>query len=410
MKRWISLLLVLAMALPLTACKNEEEPIETVSPEVKILQDRRTMVEQHMREALSVLWRPQEDIVYHVGSGTREYKLEAGRLYRGVPYAYASGTRASFLEFAGTPDENGIYTISGLDGLAMTGGSTDARIGSDCSSTLTAAWSVVSSTLNACVSREMTKENGVIPVGEYEFCPTMDGEDIVATKPVIEKNGAEVMFKAYAQAQKGDALMHIYDSASGSNHVMMVVSSNVVYTDKGLIDGAKSTFTVLEQTRTNFNAGKTTTLVATGETVHIIGGMDVEYTFLELLGDSYIPLTVKELVDASAPVAEVVITDSVTQHSKDTIFTGTISSNYFIDSVTFTITDSTGKELQKAAASVTRWSNKDFDMQKFLTDNAVTIRGEFDLELLDPGTYHMTVVCRLAKGDEKTVRDFDFTV
>ena len=96
MKRWISLLLVLAMALPLTACKNEEEPIETVSPEVKILQDRRTMVEQHMREALSVLWRPQEDIVYHVGSGTREYKLEAGRLYRGVPYAYASGTRASF--------------------------------------------------------------------------------------------------------------------------------------------------------------------------------------------------------------------------------------------------------------------------------------------------------------------------
>lgn len=74
------------------------------------------------------------------------------------------------------------------------------------------------------------------------------------------------------------------------------------------------------------------------------------------------------------------------------------------------ITDASGQEVQKATVSTSRDSYRNFNMRKFVTDIPETVRGSLDLEALEAGTYHCTLVCRLTTGEEFTVRDFDFTV
>ncbi len=409
----IAMVVAIALCLPLLGCGNSPEPEVSTTvqngyaeEEQMILQQRRDLVESYMREMLTVLWRAEETIVYGLRGGKPTLTIEPGRVYRGVPYAFSMGTKASFLEFSSGEDENGIHTITGLQGSALLGTGADARIGSDCSSAMTAAWSLVSPGLHATQSRDMMQVNGVIPVGDYSFQPAYieDGTYLTDTAPAIAANDAQTMFRAYAQLQKGDGVFYIGDS----NHCRMVVSVDVAYNSDNTINPDLSTVTTLEQTRNNFFAEETTNLPGIDEPVYVIGGIDVKYTFTELYNEKYLPITVPQLVDPS-PVAELEITDSITEHSKATIFDGTINANYYIDTMTVIITDEDGNEIQRSSASVTRANSSSFSMKKFMTDNPASIRGRVDLGSLKKGTYHCKTVCRMMSGEEVTVRDFDFT-
>ena len=59
---------------------------------------RRDMVESKMRQMMSLLWTPEENIVYS-HNGQPQY-LKAGRIYRGMPYAHGSGSGMSFLSIS----------------------------------------------------------------------------------------------------------------------------------------------------------------------------------------------------------------------------------------------------------------------------------------------------------------------
>lgn len=416
----IAWVLVLSVFVSLAACGNKtdlpENTTETTAPtshfteeEEKILQARRDAVVAYMRDMLSVLWRADEDITYALPGGKPVFEIVKGRLYQGVPYAFTMGTKTSFLEYSIGVDENDIHTISGLSSESLNGESKTARIGADCSSAMTTAWSTVSPSLRSSNSYALHPTYNVLPVGEYEpvfnFVPNLTWEKISETGSVVDKTGIQGMYHCYAQLQKGDGIFYVGDS----NHSRMIVSVDVVYAQDGKIDGEKSTVTVLEQSRKFFLAGVTTSVPGIDETVYVIGGLDVKYTFNELVGGDYLPVTIPEFWDPS-PIAEPDITDSENQHDKDTILRGTISSNYYIDTVTITITDSTGKEIQRGAASVTRGSARAFDMQKFITDYPNSVRGNLALSKLKAGTYHCKTVCRLMDGTEYTIRDFDFTV
>lgn len=419
-RRGISLALVFALLLTLAACgKNQNQPetfVETTAPasefteeELQILQARRDAAVDYMRDMLSVVWRAEEDITYSLPGGKPVFNIEKGRIYQGVPYAFTMGTKTSFLEYSTGVDENGIYLISGLKSDALNGESKTARIGSDCSSAMTTAWSTVCPSLRATNSYALHGTYNVLPVGDYEpvfnFVPNTSWEKISETTSVVSKTGVDGMYNCYAQLQKGDGLFYV----GASNHSRMVVSVDVVYAADGKIDGQKSTVTVLEQTRKFFLAGVTTSVPGIEEPVYVIGGLDVKYTFAELVGEAYLPVTLAEFHDPS-PVAEPECTDSITQHNINTIVQGTITSNYYIDTVIITITDSAGKEVQRSAASVTRGSIRVFDMEKFLLDKPSTVRGKLDLSQLKAGTYHCKTTCRIMDGTELTVRDFDFTV
>lgn len=412
-RMFLSLLLVVALCSCMFGCSQNEgaQKPDQKTEEQQILEQRRDAVEKHMRDMLTVLWRPKENINHTITGTSGQMKIVAGRLYRGVPYAYACGTKESFLEYAGEPDDNGVYTISGLPGVALDGGIAYARIGSDCSSAITTAWSTVSTSLTGTRSFTMFQDYGVIPVGDYKFDVTIDQKKnlITDTASVINANGISVMYEAYAKLQKGDAVFYVVKS---DNHSRMIVDTNVVYADDGTIDGKKSTVTVLQQTRINFQKEITVEDPRVNETVYIIGGVDDVYSFDELATEGYLPVTIKELVDPS-PVDALVVTDSETVFNKDTLFAGTISSNMFIDCVTVTVTDSQGKTVQKATARVTRQSNKEFEMKKLQRDgldNVSAVLGHFDPATLPQGTYRCTTVCRLTTGQEFTVRTYDFTV
>ena len=425
LRKIVAFLLCLCMLLPVLAGCGEESAtaadptVETTEPaprelteeEQAILQERRDIAEAYMRESLSVLWKTDKNIIYGLSSsrdgGLKLYLIE-GRIYQGVPYAYAVGTQDSFLEYAtGEPDENGVYTITGLEDTAINYESYGARVGNDCSGALTNAWSLIGTSFDSSRSCEMTAAHGVIPVGEYAFTPTIDEStgNITNTGVCTAQNGPLTMYNAYAQLQKGDAVFYVEDS--GSNHCRMIVDVNVVYTGD-MIDGKKSTVTVLEQTRRNQNQQKRYEHPELGE-VFLIGCIDEVYTFAELYSGTYLPVTVKELIDPS-PVEETWVKDSLENPSKDNIFTGNITSNRYIDCVTVTVTDKDGNTVQDVTGRARRRFNKDFDMTRFVTENPGACLGSVDLSKLASGNYKCTVTARLTTGDKYTVRTFDFTV
>ena len=139
LKRLLAFTLVLTLTSSFIGCgqgsagSTDETAGETTAPtlgpirpaeteeEKAIIQSRRDTVEAHMRESVSLLWRATDNLTY--GFSTRDngttLSIRAGQLYQGVPYAYAMGTQDSFLDYAGEPDEHGIYTISGLEATAL---------------------------------------------------------------------------------------------------------------------------------------------------------------------------------------------------------------------------------------------------------------------------------------------------
>lgn len=389
-----------------------EETAEPLTAEEFILQERRDIVEAYMRRQTTFLWRSEEDVLYTLSSNTlpedadesKQIQLVAGRLYQGMPYSYASGTTSSIIAFSHSePDSNGIYTISGLTWEALSGGGGAPKIGNDCSAAVVLAWSQIGASVVAESTKSMCLDYGFLPVGDYETIPSTNEP----TSAVIALNGPEKMIEAYAQLQKGDALVR---RAVGSGHAAMVVDVNIFYQEDGSINYKQSYVTILEQTSTR--AKKPTVSYnheVTGEPVYEICTVDNEWSFSYLLQKAYLPITCKELIDPS-PLPEKAVTDSQTEFNKDTLLTGTLSSQWFIDTVTITVTDTSGATVQEAMAASTRKSNRDFDLQKFVTDHPSAIRGSIDPAALASGNYHCTVVCRLTTGEEFTVRDFDFTV
>ena len=427
-KRLLATALALSLAGSFAGCEQTEQAATPTAPETTettvplfdrvlteeekaILQERRDIAEAYMRESLSVLWTTDKNIIYGLSSsrdnGAKLYLIE-GRIYQGLPYSYAVGTQDSFLEYAGEPDEHGVYTISGLEDTAVNYESYGGRVGNDCSGALTNAWSQVGTSFTTSMSSTMFEAYGVIPVGDYNFNPPVDPSTnrLGATGAVATENGPLTMYGAYAQMQKADCLFRI--EADGSNHAMMVVDVNVVYTSSGVIDGTKSTVTMLEQSRRNQNQQKRYNHPELGE-VFLIGCIDEVYTFAQLFSSAYLPVTIKEFHDPS-PLEEPWFKDSLENPSKDNIFAGNITSNWYIDCVTVTIADESGETVQEVTGRARRRFNKDFDMTRFVTENPGACLGSVDLSKLETGTYKCTVTARLTTGAKHTVRTFDFTV
>lgn len=389
---------------------NETIKLVPIVIDDAVIQARRDQVEAYMRKMATTLWTATEDITYCFSRDTddpaaapdsRLIHIKAGRTYMGLPYAYSATTRESFLDYAGEPNENGIYPISGLTYQAMSGLSSQTRMGNDCSSSVATSWSLIGASVYATTSAGYVPRYGIVNLGDY--IPE-ESYGSTGTAVVIEKNGAEVMYESYALLQKADALVR-YKSAN--NHTMMVVSVTVVRNDDGSINPTKSYAIVLEQTSTNVAKERTKTVEGIG-TVYEIYGVDKKYTFEYLVNNTYIPVTCMELVDAS-PIPEVEISDSITEPTTENLFEGTITCSNFVDCVTITITDKDGNVVQQAAQNAYRSRQREFRMEEFITGLPRNwSRGVIELDALPVGQYHCDVVCRLTTGATYTMRSFDF--
>ncbi|MBR4864430.1 MAG: hypothetical protein IKU07_07630 [Oscillospiraceae bacterium] len=408
MKRLISILLLAAILLCGCSGKKSDE---------EILAERRDIAEAHMRYMMSVLWESDVDISYSRESGSMGPEqdeagggvvlhLKAGTLYAGMPYTHGGGGAESFLSF-GTPDENGVYQMSGLTTQLLNGGSgsknsfNTARLSNDCADAVYWAWSRVGTSFTFSVTNNMTAERGCLPVGDYKT----ESNTYTGTRELVKENGDEVMLAAYALLQKADAVV----TSNNAGHAMMIARNNPVKNGDA-IDPEASYVLVHEQFTTNYRDGLTYTDEKTGRTVYQLGGVDRKYTYAQLLKKGYLPITIKELVDPAEP-EYMDIQDSVKEHSVDTITTGSISTMMKIDMVTVTITDEKGEIVQEATVFTTEKTHIMFRMELFEDRlEAQVTRGSLDIDALAPGKYHCKTTCSLGTGETATVRDFDFTV
>ena len=388
-----------------------EEPAEpeklTLTPEEQaVLQQRRDTAEAAMRAMATVLWQAQEDVEYSLSSGVpyaeaaanKQLAVRAGRIYRGMIYSYGNSSLEAFMGYTGEP-KKGVYPLSGLDWLAVGGKSSLPRIGNDCSGALVSAWNSTGATVPAKATNLMCADNGFLPVGEYVSDPAENADTHLVT---TQKNGEQVMYRAYAQLQKADGVVRRKGS---SGHARMVVSTHTEYNDDGTINGDRSYIIALEQTSTLQRSEKMVFDTRLQKMVYAIYGVDVMYSYRKLYTDGYLPITCRELIDPT-PIPEPLVIDSLTAHGADTLFAGTLTATRCISHVTVTVTDGAGNVVCQATAPAVRGKLTSFDMS--LLAGGQGVRGSADLTPLQSGSYRCSTVCHLLTGEEVTVRDFNF--
>ena len=401
MKRFISFTLVVILLLSMTACKQEEPAIDPV------LAERRDIAEQYMRSMLTVLWSPEEDILYTLDnklspeeSGSKQMLLKADRTYQGMPYSFAGSTLTAFLEYASKQDDAGVYTISDLHWRALSRNSNIARIGLDGSSALMLSWAQIGYSFTFTSSNTMTEENGYLRVGTYTS-PNDTSED---SNQICYENGTDTMYASYAQLQKADGVFTSIDTGA---HTMMVVETQVVKNDDDTINENESYVITLEQSKYPFLEEAHSFNEELGSEVYNISSIDKKHTFKELYDNGYLPITCKELIDP-APLSEVSLNDSNASSNAENFLNGFIDTNYHIDTVTVSIYDAENNLLQQAALRATRYEKRILSLNNFSKENANTIRGSFDYSALPSGNYRATLVCRLVNGQEIMTRDLSF--
>lgn len=396
-------------------------PTEPEDPEA-ILSYRRDMVEQAMREMSAVLWRPAETFSYSMKNNSagvaadqesdpgQVVTLYADRIYQGIPYTHGSGSYYSWLAFATAEDEKGVYTLTGLNDQLLTGKSgyrenVCARLGNDCADQLFWAWARVSGTIQFGATVNMTEANGCLKVGDYEHTGATFSADN-NTKVIVNQNGEQRMFAAYAQLQKGDGMVLV--NRKGEGHAVMVVTTNPVYNDDGTIDGEKSFVTVLEQTSGHEPAEDHYYNEELGCEVYLCEIMDKSWTYDTIFKKGYLPVTCKELVDPS-PRPEATVTDYTDTPTMDNMFGGVIEANYRISSVTVTISQQ-GQTVQQATCFGHQEEMYTLNLYRFTKPSEQPVlQGSVSLEDLPAGTYQCTFTARLSTGDNITFRDFTFT-
>ena len=428
MKKWICLLCGLLLLTGCGAGGTQETESPTVSiytpdvpvaPETEpadaeaILAQRRDTVEQHMRYMSTLRWSIDENVTYiYSGDGdpANTVNLVAGYIYQGIPYSHASGNAYSWLSYATGQDENGTYTLSGLNKAAINGLSraaegNSARVGNDCAETLYWAWGQVANSISFMGTIYMTPDYGCVPVGDYEWTDTVMRRN---SCEVTEANGRKRMFEAYAQLQKGDGMVHtLSDSAGG--HAVMIVDVHVENT-KDHIDGDKSYVTILQQSSGFEKRYDTYYDEAIGQDVHLCETTDVQWSFDYIFDKGYLPVTCKELIDPT-PLPEPKVEDPNKEPTVDNMFYSIITSNYRIASVTATVLDARDRPVQQATCNSIEQEFFTFNLSRFLLDDQLGVLvGEIDPAALEPGQYRCTFDCRLSTGKIIRFRDFSFTV
>ena len=383
----------------------------------EILSARREKALEYMLNSTTLLWRPKTEITYTTKTGVTPeeadpkevYTLYTDRIYSGVPYTHGGGSATSFLEYAVEKDENGVYVIDNLSWEAISGGRTYSSVGNDCSSSIILAWGSLGQVFpTGSGVRHFTGDNGIFAINGYD----LPDELCTNTKAVVEKNGKDAIYHAYANAKPGDAVIKLTekDGKLNSGHSRMIKQIDVVYLPDGEIDIENSMVHMVEQTSGSLRAQNKLYNEELGCDVYTIG-IQQSFSFAAMVKASYIPVSPKILRDA-APVQDPVVTDSETVFNKDTVLKGRISSTWMMDNATMIISDKAGNEIQRCSKNTERDNEKyvAFDLQEFVTADPSFWRGKIDLNALEAGTYNCKLIMRLVTGEEITIRNFDFEI
>ncbi len=372
------------------------------------LQRRQQLVVDKITQYVDTYFKYDKDYTYNLGS--REIVLKAGKLHGGLPYtAYSSISPDVFLDFAISKDNKGIYTLSfpmGYDPFYW---------GGSCGNASYWAWAAISPTIRFSYSRDMIEQNGVYPVGVWEYDPTTDikGGLWQDTVDICNRNTIDVMAEAYAMMNKGDAMQ--YNSEAGGNHVVTVTEVRVIKNKNGKVNPQNSFIRYSDQ-----HGGYKDRTGHDGTYVYSSCDYNTKLTFAQVFKKGYLPMTCIELLDDSTPIAKAEFKESVeaSKLNKRYVTSGYVETNYAITKVVMVITDANGAEVYKATRyglehsparlAYSLFTSNDYKNKYDKVEHTGTYNDKLDLTALPTGKLRCVVTAHVSNGESSVVRDFTF--
>lgn len=349
-------------------------PIKTANMDIT---EARKLCVDFFRYAKTALWIPDDTYEYYQGNS-----IEGGTPFGGLPYVgYATGTVYRLMDYI--DEETGVVNMK-------TAGRLPVVFGNQCANGAYVGFARVINSAKYGITANMVLANGFLRLGDYTYADTLlKYDDAYRTTTIIEENGEDVMYEAYALLKAGDGLVY-YTSAG---HVIMCASDAVVVrTADGKIDPAQSFITITDQTGSIIPGTS-----PSGIAYNYEANVDQKTTFMQLLKGSYLPFTFAEWLGTD-PIEETEVSFSHTGETitLDQLFSSKVTSNYNIFDSYAQIFDKKGNEVVKIAI---RTLNADVREMKFVQfGDTFEIWG--DLDALDPKKdYTVKVYTQLGTGE-----------
>ena len=334
-------------------------------------QQLRHIAESRMRAQGTIEWTVDTDISF---VSHNNYYL-VGQTYYGVPY---TNMGASLNRFKYCFDEDGtLKDFAKANWIADD--QAEMYIGSDCSGTIYWSWMAISPSTQWQWTHNMLPAYGLggIAVGDYDI-----GDTTKKTKDLYELNGLDKIVECLALLRKGDAV-----TSNTAGHTRMCSADPVVLRDaEGNIDLRESYVLQHGQGDGIFHLTNSTFVI------------DKKFTFKELTNEHYVPVTNKELQEGKRPECWVKVDSDKT--GKAYMTTGTVESNYRLDSVTIKIKDETGNvvweqtmftAINKYATKKSNYNGRETIRSFNLATFAAHI-GEMELQAGKTYTYELSAV------------------
>lgn len=352
-----------------------EQTTEPAAP-VRGMNALREKAVAYMKAMAAVEWTPGTNTAGAPYWSNYKY----GTVYHGLPY---TNIWDSSLEEFTAYVKDGVYT--GPVGEAT-------AIGVDCTSSTLAAWATVITDCSAVwTAQMMPRRYGTVPVGEYVAKALMSD-----TTAIVQGNDEQVMYRSYAQVLPGDAILR-YKNSEG--HCRMITKEPTVVTlPDGSIDGSKSFVYITEIGYAGKDAQGYPTM----------WNVDKAYSFKDLIGTNYVPISTPELDAGVAAPLEIEVTETPDPSRLLTEgLSGKISCNYRIFEVTVTVTDGSGREVVRVTDYPVNNPNNSMT-QSSRKYRLTTLDTQLKLKELPAGSYTLSVTVNAA-GETRTVLTQSFT-
>lgn len=286
--------------------------------------DPRQKVVDSMIEMSEVEWIPMQDLDFSTVLDTLYYK--SGVKYTGM--IYVTGARENHVDAEGFKpylNEKGEYTGPTTPTTA---------IGNHCSSSIRISYNTFSNKATFATTVQMMPgvDGGMEALGNYVYSASDKTTEMIFAN---NRGDTQLFAEGYALLQKGDAILFC-DGKTG--HTRIVIENTVAKDSAGKIDLKNSYVITIEQT-SSFDTER--------RDVNTTWFVNHKYTYADLIGTKYIPLTFKGFKDFDGVTED--NTFSVKSVNNKTNLTsgklkGIVTSSYLeIDSVLCEVLDSEGK-------------------------------------------------------------------
>ena len=328
----------------------------------------REIVMDHMMQMATISWTPAENFTIK-WEGTPSFSpdmaldFEAGKTYTGTTYGCTHASLELFKHFLNEKNE-----------FKYDNYSYENIVGNNCSTTMTLSYQQLVD-MPISVLKPISTRLGLLSLANGLKIPEGLGDNWY-TADVWKANDQMDVYEAYATLESGDIL---YKSIKGTGHTRMVRSVEVYRTNAGKIVPSKCYVYVIESTNEWFDTEKTT-----------LWYIDKKYTFSDLYKSEFMPVTL-DIYHTENPTyddAYIAFNSLLTEDLiKKSVLKGTVSSNFPLNYVMVTVTNSDGEMVDRLLNAGLTDSYK-VDLRKLYLDTK-------DYE---KGTYTLTLRAGIARG------------